>query len=203
VTTTTFGSTAAAHASIAVVRRIHERVRGTAPDGRTYRADDPDLLTWVHVAEVSCFLAGYQTFAAEPLTPDECDRYFAETAQIAEALGAHEVPRSVGEMKRYLARMRPLLARTDAATESIRFLRKFGRTRQEHLAIVLLMNGAIGLLPGWARTELGLRRPAVVRATWDRPVARLLGGVFVWATKDSEIRAAARARAEHTDSTRT
>lgn len=67
ITTTTFGSSDAAREVVDLVRRIHTRVHGTAPDGRPYRADDPDLLTWVHTAEVRSFLAGHQAYAPRPL----------------------------------------------------------------------------------------------------------------------------------------
>src|SRR6202012_2014203 len=49
---TTFGSTADAERLIARVREIHLGVTGVGTDGRAYSASDPDLLTWVHVAEV-------------------------------------------------------------------------------------------------------------------------------------------------------
>ena len=38
-------------------------VRGVAPDGRPYSAADPDLVTWVHAAEVSSFLAAARVYA--------------------------------------------------------------------------------------------------------------------------------------------
>ena len=59
ITGTTFGSRADALALIERVKSIHAHISGTAPDGRPYRADDPTLLTWVHVAEVSSFLAAH------------------------------------------------------------------------------------------------------------------------------------------------
>src|SRR5688500_9257071 len=46
---TTFGTTATAERAIAQVRAIHPHVKGVAPDGRPYSADDPHLLAWVHV----------------------------------------------------------------------------------------------------------------------------------------------------------
>jgi uncharacterized protein (DUF2236 family) len=56
---TTFGSTRDAEWLIDKVRTIHlqggRHRRGRAP----YAASDPDLLTWVHVAEVSSFLAAH------------------------------------------------------------------------------------------------------------------------------------------------
>ena len=194
VTMTSFGPTHEAQAAIARVRRAHSYIRGTAPDGRPYRADDPDLLTWVHTAEVSCFLAGYQAFSGSPLTPEECDRYFAEVAVLAEHLGARDVPRSTAEAKRYIARMRPRLAATQAATEAVGFLRSFGRDPLERLVTKVLMNGGISLLPSWARAQLGIRRPAAVRVLLDRPAARLLSDFMIWACGPSEFVVESRAR---------
>lgn len=194
VTTTTFGSTAAAEQAIAAVRRIHPRIRGTAPDGRPYRADDPELLTWVHTAEVRCFLAGYQALAATPLTPAQCDAYYADAALVAERLGAVGVPGSRAEVARYFAAVRPQLRATPAALDCLRFLRGFGRSPRERAATRLVMNGAVGLLPGWARAELGVRRPAVVRLGVDRPIARGISRTLVWVCGPSEIQRAVRRR---------
>ncbi|MFD7066957.1 oxygenase MpaB family protein [Streptomyces sp. NPDC059913] len=196
ITTTTFGSSAAAREVIGVVRRIHTRVHGTAPDGRPYRADDPDLLTWVHTAEVHSFLAGHQTYAPRRLrlTPAECDAYYRRAAPMAEALGARNVPLTFLEAERHLTRLRPELHATEAALDSVRLLRRFGRTRRERLVVHLLMNASVGLLPDWARAELGIRRPALVRAAWDRPLAAAVGRVFQWAIGPSPIQAAARGR---------
>ncbi|MGV9246349.1 oxygenase MpaB family protein [Streptomyces sp. NPDC003710] len=196
ITTTTFGSEPAARQEIALVRRIHTRVRGTAADGRPYRADDPELLTWVHTAEVSSFLAGYQRYAPRRarLTLAECDTYYRQVAPVAEALGARKVPRSSREVERYLCGIRPQLRATPAARDSVRFLRGFGRTARERMVVGVLMNASVGLLPDWARAELGIRRPAAVRSCWDRPVATAVGRTLEWARGPSEIHAAARRR---------
>jgi len=198
IMTTTFGSRSAAEEAMAVVSRIHGHVRGTAPDGRPYQADDPELLTWVHTTEVRSFLTGYQVYAQRRLrlADAECDTYYAQAAPVAEALGAMEVPRSVHAVEKYLDRMRPQLRVTPAALESIRFLRGFGRNRRERWLTHLLMNGSVGLLPEWARTQLGIHRPAAVRIAWDRPRAAAVGRVLGWARGPSEIHAAARARLE-------
>ncbi|MEU6366828.1 oxygenase MpaB family protein [Streptomyces sp. NPDC046931] len=196
ITTTTFGSEPAARQEIALVRRIHTRVRGTAPDGRPYRADDPELLTWVHTAEARSFLAGYQTYASRRarLTPAECDTYYRQVAPVAEALGARRVPRSSREIERYLSRIRPQLRATPAALDSVRFLRRFGRSARERMVVDVLMNASVGLLPDWARAELGIHRPTAVRSCWDRPVATAVGRTLEWARGPSEIHAAAQRR---------
>ena len=109
VLATTYGSTEAAEKVIARVRRIHPLVHGVADDGRPYRADDPELLTWVHIAEVRCFLAGYEAFGAPPLTAAERDQYYWETARLARRLGADDVPETAAEVAAYLKRLRPEL----------------------------------------------------------------------------------------------
>ena len=82
VAATTFGTTAEAEAAIAQVQRVHRRVKGTAPDGRPYSADDPELVTFIHVAEVSSFLASARRYGPRPLTPEQCDRYYEEVAPV-------------------------------------------------------------------------------------------------------------------------
>ncbi|MBR7838183.1 DUF2236 domain-containing protein [Actinospica durhamensis] len=197
VTMTAFGSTADAETQIAAVRKVHTYIHGVTPDGTPYSAEDPDLLTWVHTAEIRSFLAGYQTFAGRRhrLGDAECDRYVAEVALLARRLGAVRVPESVSEMEQYLTRVRPQLRPTPAAVQAVGFLRAFGRDTVERTATRILMNGGISLLPGWARAQLGIRRPALVRHLLDRPATRLLGALLFWACGPSEVVAAARDRA--------
>ncbi len=87
---TTFGTVEHAEEVIGHVRSIHERVRGRDPQGRAYRASDPHLLRWVHVAEVDSFLRAHQTFGETPLTDEQADRYVEQTGVPAVRLG---VPR--------------------------------------------------------------------------------------------------------------
>jgi len=188
VMSTSFGSTEVAEAAVAHVRdRVHPHINGTAPDGRPYSAADPHLLTWVHVAEVRCFLAGYERFGAPPLTPAERDRYYREVAVPARMLGAQDVPESASEVARYLHDMRPELQATEAAIEGIHFIRSYGETPGERAAVRLLMNGAAALLPDWAREPLRLGRPDAVRILVDRPLAQTAGRFIRWALQPSEI----------------
>ncbi|HEY0165168.1 MAG TPA: oxygenase MpaB family protein, partial [Sphingomicrobium sp.] len=58
IAVTTYGRRDDAEQAIARVRAIHAQVGGTLPDGRAYRADDPRLLAWVHIAGAVNFLDG-------------------------------------------------------------------------------------------------------------------------------------------------
>ncbi len=84
---TTYAPTAEAERLIARVRAIHARIAGYTSDGQPYRADEPALLTWVHVTEAYGFLQGCRRYGrAVPVAI--ADRYYAETRRVAEALGA-------------------------------------------------------------------------------------------------------------------
>src|ERR1700729_3518633 len=66
VLTTTYRDRATPRSAADPVRRIHEWVRGTDPvTGRPYAADDPDLLIWVHAAQVDSGLAAAARYGSE------------------------------------------------------------------------------------------------------------------------------------------
>src|SRR4051794_18595947 len=109
IAVTSYGGRDEAEAAIARVRSIHHQVSGTLPDGTPYLADDPALLAWVHVTEASSFLAAWVRYGEPGMPAADQDRYFAEVAQIAEALGADPVPRSRAEAAALIASMRPAL----------------------------------------------------------------------------------------------
>ena len=185
VGTTTFGTVAEAEAAIAQVQRVHRRVRGIAPDGRPYAADDPDLVTFIHVAEVASFLASSQRYGSRPLTPDECDEYYEEVAPVALALGATWAPRSRDEVESFFLRMRPTLyAGPQAKAARDWLLRGVARRPGERAVYSLVLAAAVGVLPGWARRELGLSIAGPLDLLVDTaavtPLARGLATALRW-----------------------
>ena len=153
---TTFGSRRDASWLIEKVRTIHLQVVGHAPDGRPYAASDPELLTWVHVAEVSSFLAAHLRYKNPDLSPRDQDRYYSEIALIAEQLGARHVPRSRQEISDYLQRIRPQLLCDERSREVLRLL--LNAPAPSTLAKpfgALMMQAGIDLLPDWANDMLG------------------------------------------------
>jgi uncharacterized protein (DUF2236 family) len=167
--TTTFGTVDDAEAAIARVRGIHERVRGRDPQGRPYRASDPRLLSWVHVAEAHSFLTAYQRYAVQPLTPAEADTYVAQSALVASRLGATELPTTVAELDAALAGFRPELEATDEARAAARFLLlEPPLPWSARPGYGLIASGGVALLPRWARRAL--------RLPVDGPIPALAGG---------------------------
>ena len=88
VAVTTYGAKADALAAIERVNRIHAQVTGHMPDGSPYTANEPELLRWVHLGEVSSFLNGYQWMSSQPLNTSEANAYISEMASIGKRLGA-------------------------------------------------------------------------------------------------------------------
>ncbi|WP_198412343.1 oxygenase MpaB family protein [Nocardioides mangrovicus] len=163
---TTYGTVEDAEAAIATVRRIHSHVRGTAPDGRAYAADDPELLLWVHAAEIGSFLATHQALARRPLTAREADTYVAQAGLPARLLGVVDPPASVAELDAVVERFRPDLAVTEPARDAIALvlheppLALWGRPFYDAIA-----HAAVATLPGWAREMIGVRaRPGALFA---------------------------------------
>jgi uncharacterized protein (DUF2236 family) len=158
ISLTTFGTKAEAAAVIAHVRGIHDRVQGLLPDGTHYSANDPELLAWVHVTETTSFLNGWLRYAEPFMSGADQDRYFAEMAQIAEALGASPIPYSRTEAHRLIDAMRPHLVR-DARTREIArlILRQPAPNVLAAPIHGLAVQASIDLLPPWAQRMHRLR----------------------------------------------
>jgi uncharacterized protein (DUF2236 family) len=111
VATSTYGTTAAAEASAARVRRVHIRVKGDDPvSGQPYSADDPDLLAWVHNVLAHSLLVAKQRYGGG-LSRRDSDRYLSEMVRMAELVGTPPdlVPTTVPDLVDYL-RAAPLVA---------------------------------------------------------------------------------------------
>ena len=179
---TTFGTATDAQRAVDKVRGIHRRVRGQAPDGRDYRADDPHLLEWVHIAEVDSFLQAYQLYGAAPLDQAGRDDYVADTARVAAALGVLDPPRTEADLRMRLAGYRSELCSTEAAREAARFL-----LITPPLSLLarapygVLAASAVSMLPPWARLPLRLPYLPPLEATAIRLSGRVLVSGIRWA----------------------
>src|SRR5580693_3213545 len=179
---TTFGQSVEAQQAIARVRAIHQRVTGTAPDGRPYAASDPHLLTWVHIAEADSFLRAHACFGTRPLDQAGRDEYVVDMARIGIELGVPEPPRTEAELAERIRAYRPELAATAEAREAARFL--LLRPPLPVLARApygVLAAAAVSLLPGWARRPLYLPRLPVTETVLVRPAGRTMVHAIHWA----------------------
>ena len=182
VAVTTYGAADDAQAAVDAVRRIHDRISGTMADGSPYRASDPHLLGWVHVAEVDSFLRAYDTYGGEPLTPAERDEYVAQSAVVAEKLGVIDPPRTEAELREVLAAYRPELRGSKHARDAIHFLiRHPDLPIAARPAYLVLVAAAVGLMPLWSRPALLLPWLPVTERTVVRVLGHLATGTIRWA----------------------
>ena len=171
VGTVVYGSTAEVEVAASRLRRLHSRMTATDPDtGETFRIDEPDLLRWVHVAEVESFLTTARR-AGLKLTDDEVDTYYTEQLRAAELVGLDPstVPATAAEVAAYYEAMQPVLRLTKDSAETALFLTvppvpetwgsrpvrlglTLGPTRWAYFGIA---GTAFALLPGWARKMYG------------------------------------------------
>lgn len=173
VSISTYGTRAQVDEFAARVRHIHRSLRGTDREtGEAFRIDDPDLLLWVHCAEVSCFLEVVRR-AGYPLTDAQADRYLDEQRQTAALVGlaADEVPGSRAEMAAYFRSVLPELRCSVDAEVIYRFLHHPPVSWKLRAGVPVytatIAHLAYSLLPDWAIGLYG-------RAAYDRDGATAL-----------------------------
>lgn len=164
VGTISFGTQAEAEQAAARVRALHRSLSGLAPGtGRRYRADEADLLLWVHCCEVDSFLTTFARSGGQ-LAAGEADRYLAEQQRSAELIGISrtEAPATLAELDAYFRARRPELRLTPEARRAAAFVllppmpgwvSVLTPARGAWAGVALT---AFALLPRWARQLYGL-----------------------------------------------
>ncbi|MGW4049394.1 oxygenase MpaB family protein [Streptomyces sp. NPDC004779] len=173
VGTLSYGTREAAEAAGARVRRIH----------RLLGVDDPDLLLWVHCAEIDSYVSVARR-SGLPLSGEPADRYVDEQRTSARLVGLDPatVPATRAGLADYFASVRSELIAGEDALAVLDFLRKPpvppalvpGRA----LVWGRISSLAYDTLPDWAHELYG--RPVPPAATVTRRLtstARLLRGV--------------------------
>lgn len=161
---TTYADRCEGIAIIDRVRRIHDQVDGTLPDGSRYAANDPATLAFVHVAGALCFLDAWIAYAEPRMAGADQDAYFAEVAGTALALGADPVPTSRAEAEALLDAFRPALG-ADGRTAHVRRLILGAPATHPAAAAVqsMIMRAAIDVLPADARAMHCLEESRLTR----------------------------------------
>jgi uncharacterized protein (DUF2236 family) len=157
----TYGSLAEVDRAGRRVRKLHASLRGTDPDGTGFRLDEPELLLWVHCAEIGSY-ADIARRAGIPLARGELDTFVDEQRRAAAVVGLDpaQVPGSVAGLEEYFARMRPRLRATPEAHRAL--LRSVNPVAvpAPSLPLRLAAPAVSGLgfaaLPRWARRLYGV-----------------------------------------------
>ena len=159
IETRTFGTTAEAERAGRRVRKIHQALTGTDPDGTRYRVDEPELLLWVHCGEVaSC--ADIARRSRLPFSAADLDAFVAEQRTSAELIGIDRsaAPTSMAELGAYYEQIRPRLYACDEAKQALRLTFHPpvpDGNRALKLGLPPVSALAFATLPRWARQLYG------------------------------------------------
>lgn len=185
LTVTTFASLPEALREGSRVVRLHNSVTGeyeSPVKGRiAYRADDSDLLEWVHIAFMESFLTAHEWYSHVPIPRGNratgADNYIDQWGISVKALGFDDVPHSRAEMDSRLNQIAAtgVLTVTDDTRAVIAFIRNPPLPKAFKPVYRLLYEAAVASLRPEYRQLLGLRAwPRVVIVPVGRALLRLM-----------------------------
>lgn len=162
LTVTTFGSHAAVAGEASRVNRLHTRVVGeydtNAGEVRPYRAADPDLLLWVHIAFMESFLVCHEWYAWRPI-PGGADAYISQWSKSVAPLGLTSVPMDRVSLDAEIARIlaSDTLRVDDRTREVVKFIQYPPLPGLAKFSYRLLFDAAVVSLEPEFRAMLGLK----------------------------------------------
>jgi uncharacterized protein (DUF2236 family) len=163
LTVTTCGSREAVLGEARRVNQLHKRVSGkyqTEAGPKPYRAGNPDLLLWVHVAFMESFLTSHQMYCAEPI-PGGADGYISLWSRSVAPLGLSKAPMSATELNEVLNEFvsNGTLRCDDRTREVVKFIRRPPLPPVAKVVYRLLFAAAVVSLREDHRTLLGIKAP--------------------------------------------
>ncbi|MGJ8660899.1 MAG: oxygenase MpaB family protein [Bacteroidota bacterium] len=164
LTVTTFASTASVSDEAERINRMHKSVKGKyqSSSGKEvdYKATDPHLLRWVHIAFMDSFLRCHQTCSTRPL-PGGADAYIRLWSKSVIPLGLTEVPMSEVELLAELDRYRPELSVTEETLEVIHLIKNPPLPKPALLSYHFLFKAALATLPREYQEMIGMGHPSL------------------------------------------
>lgn len=173
---TVYGPRSQAEAMIAGVRRMHDRVGGVTAAGLTYRANDPELLDWVHATASFGFLQAYNAYVRK-LSETERDSFYRDGASSATLYGAAGAPTSEQELTALFDKTRSKLEPSPVVIEFLDIMRSspiLPLPRPLAAIQTLLVLAAIAIVPEPVREQLGLKGQWNA-ASWQLNITRRFG----------------------------
>jgi uncharacterized protein (DUF2236 family) len=160
LTVTTFGSIEAVQNEAGRVNRMHTKVSGeyqTAQgESASYRAADPRLLLWVHIAFMESFLRAHQNYSKAPI-PGGADAYVKLWGRSVAPLGLSDVPASEAELNQLLDEFSEELIVTEKTRSVIKWIKNAPLPLMTKPVYKLLFHSAVASLDPRFRALIGIR----------------------------------------------
>ena len=196
VAATTYGSEALALNTIRRVNTIHANICGNDLQGRPYVANEPELIRWVHLVEVTSFLAAYQHLAKQPLSPQACDQYIAEMARVGHLLGAVDLPLTYATAQAELLGFADVLRFDARAQEILQVIQAYPVDVWDKPWMALILKCAFDVMPPWVLALLGQSAACVVQKQATRLAVQLSAEPVQWMLNQQGVSAIARQRVQ-------
>ena len=194
IAATTYGGRAMAEQAMQRVQRIHRHVHGVDAQGQAYRADDPHLLAWVHLAECTSFMRAYDTHGGPALDAHAQDRYFAEMAMLGSAMGTGQVPATRAACERALLNYLPELRCDERTRYVLKRLEDYPTAPLYRPLMKWVVRAAHHSLPAWVYPLLQQPEPPWGERWWVRQALAQVSAPIQWALNDEGVAAFARQR---------
>ena len=194
IAATTFGGRDMAEQAMERVKRIHRQVNGVDAQGQAYRADDPHLLAWVHLAECTSFMRAYDEHGRPALDTHAQDRYFAEMAVLGSAMGTGPVPSHRAACERRLLSYLPELRCDERTRYVLQRLNDYPTQAVYQPLMKLVVRAAHHSLPPWVRQLLQQAEPSWGERWWVRQALARVSAPIQWALDDEGVAAFSRQR---------
>ena len=194
VAATTYGSEAMALNAIRRVNTIHANIRGVDLQGQPYVANEPRLIRWVHLVEVTSFLAAYQYLAKQPLSQQACDQYIAEMSRIGHLLGAVQLPMTEADTQVELKAFADELCFDARAQEVIKIIQAYPVDLIDQPWMALVLKCAFDIMPSWVLSLIGQSGACAVQKQATRLAVQLCAEPVQWMLNQQGVSAIARQR---------
>ena len=194
VAATTYGSETLALNAIRRVNTIHANIRGTDLQGQPYVANEPELIRWVHLVEVTSFLAAYQHLAKQPLSPQDCDQYIAEMARVGHLLGAVDLPVTYAATQAELLGFADVLRFDARAQDILQVIQAYPVDVWDKPWMALILQSAFDVMPPWVLALLRQPSACAVQKQATRLAVQLSAEPVQWMLNQQGVSAIARQR---------
>lgn len=194
VASTTYGSLAMATQSIARVNAIHAKIEGTDQQGQPYKANEPDLLRWVHLIETMSFLNAYQHLAIRPLCLADCNCYVVEMNKVGQMLGATHLPNTLHELQQAIEQYESVLTFDQRTRETLQSIENYSVGFTEKTFFHLILKSSFDIVPHWLLQKLQRTPEGCLQTNARRLALQIASQPVQWMLDEQGVSAVAKAR---------
>jgi uncharacterized protein (DUF2236 family) len=194
VASTTYGGVELASKSIERVNAIHAKIEGLDQQGKPYKANEPDLLRWVHLIETVSFLNAYQHLTLRPLSASDCNRYVVEMNKVGQMLGATNLPTTLQDLQIAIAQYESELVFDNRTRETIQSIENYAVGLTEKPFFALILKSSFDIVPHWLLQKLQRTPDACLQINARKLALQLASQPVQWMLDEQGVCAVAKAR---------